>query len=237
MMVPVNKVRAEAQRDERDVASTEATRRAPVQARSKRRWEAILEISASLVDEFGPDEVTTTLIAERLGISVGSIYSYFSDRSAIFDAIVVRSIVAHYELSLATRANNSTAPVLSPASWIEGSFAVIDRLAEAYRTEPGFRRLWFSPYLSAEMLVSMQRTDEAQAQRLLWDLRAAGLELDCPSPLDTMRVYVGLIDKGLDLAFRHDPQGSARVIAETKQVVRAYIGSYLRSVGTTQGSR
>ena len=78
------------------------------------------------------------------------------------------------------------------------------------------------------MIESMQRTDEAQARKVLADLERAGLELDCDSPLDAMRMYVGLIDKGLDMAFRHNPRGSTRMIAETKQVVRSYLGAYLR---------
>lgn len=199
-----------------------------MQARSRRRIEDILEITAQLVDELGPDEVTTTLIAERLGISVGSIYNYFTDRSAVFDAIVTRSIAAHFEMSMATRASTSPSGPTTPDEWFAGSFAVIDSLAEAYRTEAGFRTLWFSQHLSPAMIESMQRSDEAQARRLLVDLEAAGLELACPSPLDAMRMYVGLIDKGLDLAFRDNPRGSKKIIAETKQVVRSYLGGYLR---------
>ena len=209
-------------------AAAVATRRAPVQARSRQRIEDILDITAQLVDELGPDEVTTTLIAERLGISVGSIYNYFADRSAVFDAIVARSIAAHFEMSMATRAKVLPSGSITPDDWFASSFAVIDSLAEAYRTEPGFRTLWFSQHLSPAMMESMQRTDEAQARQVLADLGPAGLELACPSPLDAMRMYVGLIDKGLDLAFRDNPRGSKKIIAETKQVVRSYLGAYLQ---------
>lgn len=207
---------------------TTVPRRAPVQARSRQRIEDILEITAALVDELGPDEVTTTLIAERLGISVGSIYNYFTDRSAVFDAIVARSISAHFEMSMATRAKMLPSGPITPDEWFTSSFAVIDSLVEAYRSEPGFRTLWFSQHLSPAMMESMQRTDEAQARKVLADLGPAGLELDCSSPLDAMRMYVGLIDKGLDLAFRDNPRGSRKIIAETKQVVRSYLGAYLR---------
>lgn len=208
--------------------SVAGARRAPVQARSRQRVEDILETTARLVDVLGPDNVTTTSIADSLEISVGSIYNYFEDRSAIFDAIVARSIAAHDAIIAATRASTPANDRRPPEAWLEMAFTVIDRLADAYRTEPGFRALWFSQHLSPAMLESMRRSDEAQARRLLDALTGAGLYLDCPNRLDAMRMHVGLIDKGLDLAFRDSPSGNDQIIAETKQVVRQYIGAYLK---------
>jgi AcrR family transcriptional regulator len=204
------------------------SRISPVQDRSRQRLEDIVRITASLVEDLGPAEVTTTLIADRLGISVGSIYTYFKDRLAIFDAIVSRAIANNYEVSMRTRAEVTPDGPRTPDEWFTASFAVIDRLADAYRCQAGFRKLWFSQFLSSSMLESMQRSDDEQARKLLSDLEAAGHTLDCPSPLDAMRVYVGLIDKGLDLAFRHDPQGREELIAETKHVVFSYLGPYMR---------
>lgn len=179
-------------------------------------------MTARLVDEVGPDSVTTALIAAELGISIGSIYSYFDDRSAIFDAIVARSIEAHQIVTTATRDQ------MADRSWFDATIAVIDSLVEAYRTDPGFRALWFSNHLSTKMLEEMRRSDEEQAQHLLAGLTTAGYWLDCQSPIDVMRMYVGLIDKGLDLAFRDDPRGSEAMIAETKKVVKEYVGAYLK---------
>lgn len=203
-------------------------RKSPLQERSRRRLENIVRTTESLIEELGPDEVTTTVIADRLGISVGSIYNYFADRLAIFDAIVTRAIAKNYEVSMRTRAEVTPLGPTSPDEWFKASFAVIDRLADAYRRETGFRKLWFSQYFSTSMLESMQRSDEEQARQLLSDLEAAGLTLDCASPLDAMRIYVGLVDKGLDLAFRYDPLGREQIIAETKQVVHSYLGPYMR---------
>ena len=58
----------------------------------------ILDVTAQLVDTIGAENVTTTLIAEHARISVGSIYSYYKDRGAIFDAIVTRSIERQDEI-------------------------------------------------------------------------------------------------------------------------------------------
>ena len=196
-----------------------------MQARGRRRLAEILDGTARLVDEVGPDAVTTTLIAERLGIAVGSIYSYFGDRSAIFDEIVAATIVANDRLVSALRTDPPT------DDWLINGADVIDRLADAYRSTPGFRALYLSRHVSPTMLEAMRRTDEHQAQAALADLVARGYRVDSPVPLDVLRMYVGLVDKGLDLAFRDDPAGDESLILETKRAVHAYMELYLHRPG------
>lgn len=197
-------------------------RREPVQSRSRERMAAILDVTARLVDELGPDQVTTTLIAEQAGISVGSVYSYFHDRSAIFDAIVERSIVTLDEMVLAARRS------VPPGEILQGSHAIVDALAVLYRTEPGFRSLWFSQYLSPTMLATMRRSDDHQAQRLLELLAANGMYLDRDDPFAAAQIYVGLIDKCFDLAFRYDPNGDQTLIDELKHAISVFFAAYLR---------
>ena len=74
---------------ERGNASTQA-RRTPIQARAKKRHEQILDITAELLVKVGVDELTTILIAQSLGISVGSLYHYFPNKIAILYALAQR---------------------------------------------------------------------------------------------------------------------------------------------------
>lgn len=202
-----------------------ATRREPVQTRSRERINAILDVTAALVDELGPDQVTTTLIAEHAEISVGSIYAYFRDRSAIFDAIVGRSILELDRVSFKARDQHLG------GDFITASLAVIDAIADLYRSLPGFRALYFSKFVSPEMLAAMQHSDEAHVRVLLARLQYDNAQyLDCDDPAMAVRLYVGLIDKGLDLAFRLDPEGDPSMVAETKRAVTTYLGSLLRPI-------
>lgn len=211
-------------------ADSPSMRRTPMQSRSRERISTILDVTAALVDELGPEQVTTTLIAAHAGISVGSVYSYFRDRAAIFDAIVHRAITHQDEAIAATRDR------FTGLTFIEASFEVIDAIAHVYRTEPGFRALWFSNLVSPEMLADMRRSDEDNARQVLARMqRNYGAYLDCADPIVAARLYVGLIDKGLGLAFRVDPEGDPQMIAETKQAVAAYLGSYLRPLAGLDG--
>ena len=183
----------------------------------------ILDVTAQLVDTIGAENVTTTLIAEHARISVGSIYSYYKDRGAIFDAIVTRSIERQDEIIAVTREQYQHLPFL------DTSFHVIDAIANLYRTEPAFRALWFSQFMSSEMIAEMRRSDEENARILLDRMRSThSAHLDCADPLTAARLYVGLIDVGLGLAFRLDPDGDRRMIDETKAAAGAYLRMYMR---------
>jgi len=57
--------------------------RTPQQARSRRTRERILEAAIACFEETGYDETTTTQIARRANLAVGSLYGYFQDKRSI----------------------------------------------------------------------------------------------------------------------------------------------------------
>lgn len=65
-----------------------ASRRRPRQNRSQHTVAAIFEATGLLAAELGEEALTTRLIAERAGVSIGSLYQYFPTREAIVEALV-----------------------------------------------------------------------------------------------------------------------------------------------------
>ena len=65
-------------------------RRTPTQDRSKKRVDTILDAVAELLVERGFEAITTRLIAEKANIPVGSIYQFFPNKYAVFNALAVR---------------------------------------------------------------------------------------------------------------------------------------------------
>src|SRR5450432_2686745 len=63
------------------------SRKQPQQARSKATVIAVLDAMIRILDREGPDAATTTRVAEVAGISIGTLYQYFSDRDSILDAL------------------------------------------------------------------------------------------------------------------------------------------------------
>jgi len=65
-------------------------RQKPKQARSRMMVDSIVDATMLLIDERGVADMTTTHVADRAGISVGSLYQYFDDKEALFDAVTER---------------------------------------------------------------------------------------------------------------------------------------------------
>jgi AcrR family transcriptional regulator len=62
---------------------TTGRRRLPVQQRARHTVDAIIQATGELVSARRFDEVNTRLIAERAGVSIGSLYQYFPTYEAI----------------------------------------------------------------------------------------------------------------------------------------------------------
>lgn len=64
-----------------------SVRKKPRQARSKATVNAIFEATIQVLVADGPRRLTTTRVAERAGVSVGTMYQYFPHKQALFYAL------------------------------------------------------------------------------------------------------------------------------------------------------
>jgi AcrR family transcriptional regulator len=64
------------------------TRNLPSQERSRQTVEAILESTARILTERGFDGASTNLIAQKAGVSIGSLYQYFPNKEAVVGALI-----------------------------------------------------------------------------------------------------------------------------------------------------
>jgi AcrR family transcriptional regulator len=67
-------------------------RRQPKQQRGKERVEKILDAAAAVFDQVGYEAATTHLIAAKAGTAIGSLYQFFPDKAAIFNAMELRHV-------------------------------------------------------------------------------------------------------------------------------------------------
>jgi AcrR family transcriptional regulator len=61
-------------------------RKSPVQARSAASVDAILKATVQVLLRVGKEKLTTTRVAARAGVSVGTLYQYFPNKSALLRA-------------------------------------------------------------------------------------------------------------------------------------------------------
>ena len=62
-------------------------RKRPSQARAAATLDAIFEATIQVLVTVGPHRLTTTRVAERAGVSVGTMYQYFPHKQALFYAV------------------------------------------------------------------------------------------------------------------------------------------------------
>lgn len=197
-------------------------RRTPRQARARQKVAKVLEAADRLLASEGPEVLTTTRVAAEAGVSVGALYQYLPDRDAIIDALAEQYLTRLEALmaSLADRAARE--------SWSDPVALLVDAFAELYRSEPGFRALWFGRHLTERtrkadyrhkrvMAVGVHRI--LVAQRLLPD--DAEAETAC---------YTAFLaaDAVTQEAFRADPDGSGELLRQLKSMLRAYLGRLAR---------
>jgi len=115
---------------------SKTARKQPKQARSKATVSAVLDATIRILDREGPDAATTTRIAEVAGISIGTLYQYFSHRDAILDALQDREF--ERAMSLVQRVLGSSKND-GPAR--EVAREVILGLVGLYAAAPGLHRV------------------------------------------------------------------------------------------------
>jgi AcrR family transcriptional regulator len=110
-------------------------RNEPVQARSTARLAGLLDAAAAVIDELGYERLTTAMVAERAGASIGTVYRYFPDRIAVLQALAARNL----ERTL----DHTVAEINKPeyTTWADALDAALAVYVDAFRTEPGFRSL------------------------------------------------------------------------------------------------
>jgi AcrR family transcriptional regulator len=201
------------------VADAPTLRREPQQARSRARLAGLVDAAEALLVREGPDALSTTRIAAEAGVSVGSLYQYFPDKAAIVDAVAHRYLGDFEELmeGLALQA--------APGRWEDPVGTLVDAFAERYAARPGYRALWLGRHLSDELRAADHRNKEVLADGVRRILVAGGAMADGPGAALAARAGVLAADALLQEAFRLDAQGDPDLLAEAKQLLRAYLGS------------
>src|SRR5215468_6642870 len=71
-----------------DARSAFEPRKTPVQMRASVTVEAISEATIQVLLSYGGDRLTTTRVAERAGVSVGTLYQYYPNKESLLFAVL-----------------------------------------------------------------------------------------------------------------------------------------------------
>ena len=129
-------------------------RRQPVQARSRATVARLLEAAESIVEEQGPDELTTTEVAHKAGLSPASLYRFFADRDDLIDALLIKLLE---DLERHTEELESTWEMSSLADFVSRE---LELHVDFYERHPSLGRLWFGGRVSPAELRGGERDVE-----------------------------------------------------------------------------
>lgn len=201
--------------------ATAVLRNEPVQARSTARLTSLLDAAAAVVDEIGFERLTTAMIAERAGSSIGTVYRYFPDRIAVLHALSGRSTTRFAAEGIpAIESPNRT-------NWLEAVDAALQYWVDAFRSEPGFRALRFGDVLDLQPRAG-DRTNNGIIAAALVSVLSSRHGLEANDELQfRVEVALDLCDSLLARAFAFDRDGDSQFTNEALSVARGYlIGAY-----------
>lgn len=199
-------------------------RNQPVQARSTARVEKLLDATAAIVDEIGYERLTTAMVAERAGASIGTLYRYYPDRLAVLNGLrsrLVQRLQERYAAAL------EADPTGSLEDWLH---TVLNIYVEMYRTEPGFRAIRFGDPIDDERQGFAGKSNGVIAAFLAE--RAVSRFNLTNDPEDLAYRFEVLVEIAESLVHRAYSAGTdqpdERFIAEVRSIAAWYLETYIR---------
>lgn len=141
-------------------------RRQPRQARAQATRDAIFEAAAQILETEGEAGFNTNRVAERAGVSVGTLYQYFADKQAILVGIALRE-----------NAKAREAIVAEAEAGISPQRLLIRRQIAILSDRPATRRAALRAIMAAEGGEVVRRENRAALKLLPRPDDADGLDL------------------------------------------------------------
>ena len=206
-------------KDRQDIVSQ---RRKPTQARARATMDMIFEATARIIERNGIAALNTNRIAERAGISIGSLYEYFPNKDAILIAMARQRLAEDERLVRQALAGPDADQNVSLAR------RAIHALVALHEHRPKVRRAIMAVHLAhgfgSEHARPVQEIAELIVQRntrLLGDKTAA--VLDHASLFVITRAVIGVIRAAFEE--RSLLPGTKSLEDELVRLVEAYLAA------------
>ncbi|HEV7936190.1 MAG TPA: TetR/AcrR family transcriptional regulator [Actinomadura sp.] len=196
-------------------------RRRPAQRRSAERVQRMLDACADILDQDGYEGLSTTRIAQRAGVAIGSLYQFFPDKRAVAQALALRNLEGFGE-----RVSRLIEQGGFP-HWTDSVGAVIDTFVDMHRTVPGFRVMGFGDVADVNLLDASADNNSVVADRLRTMVVEVFGVTDTPELARAFAIAVEAGDAVLKLAFRTDPNGDPEVVAEADRLISGYLATHI----------
>jgi AcrR family transcriptional regulator len=195
-------------------------RKRPRQARSRATVDSVLEATARVLVKRGFDGLTTNLVADAAGVSIGSLYQYFPNNAALVGALIEKHVDAMQSLALAELTRVAQLPMPLAIR------SVIETMIRAHAVSPELHRVLTEQVPRVGRMAKL-REIEAITHRMVAGLLASRkAELAIEDPDMAAFVLVSAIEAITHRAALFAPEllRDPRLVDETCAMVRRYLG-------------
>jgi AcrR family transcriptional regulator len=198
-------------------------RKKPQQRRSRVTIDTIFEATIQVLLANGLDKVTTIQIAERAGVSVGSLYQYFPNKNALLAAIVKRHVGQVCDATIAA-CNSAHGKTIA-----EMCDAMMSAFVDAKTRRPEVSRALYLPSaaVNADAIVKEESGRCAQA---VHDMLITARDATFAQPQMVSRMLVGSIVGPTRAVI--EAGGDRDAFARLQQHLTALCVGYLKEVSS-----
>lgn len=198
-----------------------ARRRIPKQARARERVGRILDAARRELEAQPVGEITIEGIAERAGVPVGSVYQYFSSKTALLLAVAE---------TVMDEADSETARQLAECRVLPWRDAV-DRTVSATLRFLGesydYRQLLRTIRFTTEFVEVTAASNERVADLMSLHPAFGRAGISRAKALEICRVVVTAGNALQDRALADESPDFQALVEETQRLVKGYLGTYL----------
>ncbi len=195
-------------------------RRTPQQARSQQRVEEILQAASDLLIEQGYDALSTSAIAQRAGISVGSLYQFFANKEAVLHALAQRyleKMALLNETVFTPDAMYVPTPILLERT--------VDTLVDFMDRNKGLHHLFSMPWVLPELQEISDRTTNQMILEVQRIIQGKAPDLPEDEAHVAAQAMVYMVRGLLPWVETAVPEERAAIIAEFKRMGIAYMNA------------
>jgi AcrR family transcriptional regulator len=201
----------------------EGDKELPLGPKAQRTREAILVAAAERFGEQGYQRTTVADVAEAAGVSLGTVYQYFRDRSELVAALVRRSVCDMLERDTTFRFTEGKA----------GLERGIGNFVETYATWSAMAGVWEEVSHIDDELGELRRSigrgfTESVERELERAQRAGKLDIDL-DPALVARALTGMVDRYCYVTYVFDPPESGPPTPAESASVLAHL--WARAIG------
>src|ERR1041384_7664357 len=163
-------------------------RKRPKQDRSRATVDSILQAAARVLVKRGFDGLTTNLVAETAGVSIGSLYQYFPNKAALVGALIERHVEGMTSLCLSELTRVARLPIA------EAIRSVIEVMIRAHAAQPELHRVLTEQVPRVGRMAKLREIDALTHRMVAGLLAARQAELAIEDPQLAAFVLVSAIE-------------------------------------------